>query len=145
MRTIARVLPIACLAVLAAAGCGQDGQDGAGPSPRTETVVETVTETEPGAEPDPAPDAAPDAAPAEDGWAMPDLVGTTLQAAQDRIQALTGGGIFYTSSTDLTGRDRNQVLDDNWRVCSQNVAAGKTVTAATDIEFGVVKLDETCP
>jgi len=76
---------------------------------------------------------------------MPDLVGQTLQDAQDAVQALTGNAVFFTSSTDATGQDRAQVLDANWKVCSQNVGPGDAITAKTMIEFAAVKLDEQCP
>lgn len=76
---------------------------------------------------------------------MPDLVGQVLQDAQDQIQALTGGAIFFTGSHDLSGEDRNQVLDANWKVCTQNVAPGTAVTPESTIDVGVVKLDEACP
>jgi len=78
-------------------------------------------------------------------WVMPNLVGQNLQAAQDAIQALTDHAIFFTSSTDATGQGRAQVLDANWKVCSQNIKPGETITASTKIEFAVVKLDEHCP
>ncbi|HEX6357522.1 hypothetical protein [Actinophytocola sp.] len=38
-------------------------------------------------------------------WTMPDLVGATLQDAQDQIQALTDGTVYSTDSHDLTGAD----------------------------------------
>src|SRR5947209_13476071 len=44
-------------------------------------------------------------------WTMPNLVGVNLQAAQDRIQSLTGNAIFVTSSHDVSGRGRHQILD----------------------------------
>lgn len=75
---------------------------------------------------------------------MPDLVGRNLQDAQDAIQALTGNRILLTSSHDETGAGREQVLDRNWRVCDQNVAAGTMITIDTAIDFGVVKLTESC-
>lgn len=78
-------------------------------------------------------------------WRMPDLVGTGLQNAQDDIQKLTGDGIFLTTSHDLTGRGRHQVIDSDWQVCSQNVRPGATITVTSKIDFGVVKLSETCP
>lgn len=43
------------------------------------------------------------------------------------------------------GRARHQILDRDWKVCSQNVAAGKTVGTDTELDFGAVKLAETCP
>lgn len=77
---------------------------------------------------------------------MPDEVGKVLQDAQDDIQRVSHDPVFYTSSTDATGRGRHQVFDRDWKVCSQNVAAGTPVQRKTVlIKFGVVKLDETCP
>lgn len=78
-------------------------------------------------------------------WTMPDLVGSTLQDAQDRMQDLTGGAVYFTDSHDLGGADRNQVSDRNWQVCTQSVAEGDTLTADSRVDFGVVKLEETCP
>lgn len=76
---------------------------------------------------------------------MPNLVGSVLQDAQDQIQQLTGGALLYTGSHDLTGENRNQVLDANWQVCTQNVAPGAPLTSTSRVDFGVVKLDESCP
>jgi PASTA domain-containing protein len=82
--------------------------------------------------------------PAEKSWTMPDLVGSDLQDAQDSIQRITGYGIAITTSHDATGAGRMQVADRNWRVCSQNVPPGETITPSSRIDFGVVKLDESC-
>jgi hypothetical protein len=90
-----------------------------------------------------APPAAPSAAPAT-AWTMPTLVGSGLQDAQDAIQQLTGFGIAITHSHDVTGQDRRQVSDRNWKVCDQNVRAGATIGPDTRIDFGVAKLDESC-
>jgi beta-lactam-binding protein with PASTA domain len=76
---------------------------------------------------------------------MPNLVGQGLQDAQNAIQTLTEYGIFLTESSDATGQNRSQVIDSNWTVCSQSVPAGQTITTATRIEFGAVKLTERCP
>jgi hypothetical protein len=77
---------------------------------------------------------------------MPDLRGQTLQAAQDAIQALTGNPAFFSSSTDLTGQGRMQVMDRNWQVCSSTPAPGENFTSTSTVDFGVVKLDsESCP
>ena len=75
---------------------------------------------------------------------MPDLVGSNLQEAQNAVQSLTDFAITVTTSHDATGKGREQVLDRNWKVCSQNVAAGATITTDTKIDFGTVKLDESC-
>jgi hypothetical protein len=78
-------------------------------------------------------------------WTMPNLVGAGLQQAQDRIQALTHNEIFFTSSHDVSGQGRHQILDRDWRVCSQNVASGTSIGIGTKIDFGVVKTSEACP
>jgi beta-lactam-binding protein with PASTA domain len=63
---------------------------------------------------------------------VPTFVGMGLQSAQDTAQAAG----FYA---------RNQILDRDWKVCSQNIKAGKTVPTDTTLDFGAVKLAETCP
>ena len=76
---------------------------------------------------------------------MPNEVGKVLQTAQDDIQRVSDNPIFFTHSTDAAGQGRHQILDSDWRVCSQNIAAGKRVSQKTDITFSVVKIDEACP
>ncbi|GAA3440321.1 PASTA domain-containing protein [Kutzneria kofuensis] len=78
-------------------------------------------------------------------WAMPNLVGSGLQDAQDAIQKLTGNEIFFSGSHDVSGKGRHQILDRDWKVCSQNIAAGTQIQAGVKIDFGVVKLAEQCP
>jgi hypothetical protein len=77
-------------------------------------------------------------------WTMPNLVGVGLQEAQDTIQELTGYGIAVTASHDATGANRMQLSDRNWKVCTQNVPPGATITSDTRIDFGAVKLEESC-
>ena len=77
---------------------------------------------------------------------MPDFTGVRLQNAQNTVQGL---GVYLSRSHDLLG-SRKQVLDRNWQVCTQSVAAGTRVTGkASDLEgkidFGVVKTSERCP
>ncbi|MER8114841.1 PASTA domain-containing protein [Streptomyces sp. NPDC094031] len=74
--------------------------------------------------------------------AVRNFVGMGLQSAQDAAQA---DGFFSLKSHDALGRDRMQALDRNWKVCSQNVAAGRSVSSRTTLDFGAVKLAETCP
>ncbi|MEU5633524.1 PASTA domain-containing protein [Streptomyces rishiriensis] len=74
--------------------------------------------------------------------AVPNLVGMGLQSAQDAAQA---AGFYTLKSHDSLGRDRNQILDRDWKVCSQSVTAGKTVPTDTELDFGAVKLKEDCP
>ena len=88
-----------------------------------------------------APAASPTAEP-EKPVVVPNFVGMGLQEAQDTAQAK---GLFMLTSHDSTGAERLQVLDRNWKVCDQNPAAGKTVPADTELDFGSVKLSETCP
>jgi hypothetical protein len=76
---------------------------------------------------------------------MPDLRGKDLQTAQDTIQSITHDGIWFTDSHDVSGQNRMQLLDRNWNVCSQNVPPGAKITPDSNIDFGVVKLGESCP
>jgi hypothetical protein len=78
-------------------------------------------------------------------WTMPDLIGQDLQGAQDAIQSLTALEVWYTDSTDLTGQDRMQVSDRHWVVCTSTPPPGETFTVDTEIDFGVVRIEETCP
>jgi hypothetical protein len=78
-------------------------------------------------------------------WVMPNLVGSNLQKAQDQMQKLTGDPVFITKSHDATGKKRNQVVDSNWKVCSQNITAGSQISVRSTIDFGAVKIEETCP
>jgi hypothetical protein len=77
---------------------------------------------------------------------MPNLIGQNLQAAQDAIQALTSDAVFFSSSTDLTGRGRHQILDRDWQVCSSTPPPGQSFTTGASIDFGVVRISsESCP
>jgi beta-lactam-binding protein with PASTA domain len=91
-----------------------------------------------------APAPTTEAAPAAT-FAMPDFVGMDLQSAQDLVQT---SGVWLSVSHDLLG-SRNQVVDSNWLVCTQNIPAGQQVSAEADaegeIDFGVVKREESCP
>lgn len=73
---------------------------------------------------------------------VPDFVGKGLQSAQDAAQ---DAGFYQLDSHDALGRGRNQILDRDWQVCSQNVKAGMKASTDTELDFGAVKLDETCP
>ncbi|MEO3978098.1 hypothetical protein [Streptomyces sp. CAU 1734] len=72
---------------------------------------------------------------------LPNFTGKGLQSAQDEAQA---AGFFTLTSHDALGRDRMQTFDRNWKVCTQEPAAG-THPTDTSINFGTVKLDEDCP
>ncbi|WP_030076250.1 MULTISPECIES: PASTA domain-containing protein [Streptomyces] len=73
---------------------------------------------------------------------VPDFVGMGLQSAQDTAQEK---GFHSLKSHDSTGRDRFQAFDRNWKVCSQNVKAGRPAPTDTTLDFGAVKLEEKCP
>jgi beta-lactam-binding protein with PASTA domain len=70
------------------------------------------------------------------------FIGMGLQSAQDAAQKQ---GFYSLKSHDSLGRDRHQILDRDWKVCSQNVKAGTTASTDTRLDFGAVKVDETCP
>ncbi|MGV9316261.1 hypothetical protein ACWDR0_29350 [Streptomyces sp. NPDC003691] len=72
---------------------------------------------------------------------LPNLVGQQLQAAQDAAQA---AGFHRLDSHDATGEGRMQVLDRNWKVCSQTPAPGRADPSGT-VDFGAVKIEESCP
>ncbi|MFC9244588.1 hypothetical protein ACFT7S_11325 [Streptomyces sp. NPDC057136] len=123
---------LACLAAVTLVGCDPATTD---PKPTAPAASESST-------------AAPAATPPEkedepaESKAVPNFVGMGLQSAQDKAQA---EGFYLLTSHDSAGRDRLQALDRNWKVCSQNVKAGKTVSTDTKLDFGAVKLEETCP
>lgn len=74
--------------------------------------------------------------------AVPRFVGMGLQDAQDSAQAV---GFYLLTSHDSTGASRMQVLDRNWKVCTQNYPAGKAMPLDTELNFGAVKVEESCP
>ncbi|MFI7890851.1 hypothetical protein ACIFUY_06260 [Streptomyces sp. CACIS-1.16CA] len=128
---------------------GNAGTENAASSKPAPTVTKTVT-----AKPvEPTEDKA-DAKPAKvekakeskkddgDRVKVPNFVGMGLQFAQDAAQEK---GFYSLKSHDSTGRDRFQAFDRNWKVCSQNIKAGKTVGTDTTLDFGAVKLEEACP
>ncbi|WP_329017253.1 PASTA domain-containing protein [Streptomyces sp. NBC_01601] len=73
---------------------------------------------------------------------VPDFVGMGLQSAQDAAQA---AGFYGLKSHDSLGRARHQILDRDWKVCSQNVKANSSASTDKVLDFGAVKLEETCP
>jgi len=73
---------------------------------------------------------------------VPAFVGMGLQSAQDAAQKQ---GFYSLTSHDALGRGRHQILDRDWKVCSQNVKAGTRAATTTRLDLGAVKLAETCP
>ena len=76
---------------------------------------------------------------------MPNLVGSNLQSAQDRIQDPTNFVVAMTTSHDAASADRHQMFDRNWKVCSQNIPPSSLINRDTQIDFGAVELEERCP
>ncbi|MGW0246055.1 hypothetical protein ACWDYH_05380 [Nocardia goodfellowii] len=70
--------------------------------------------------------------------AMPSVVCLNLQAAQNAIQA---AGVWYSRSTDATGRGRMQLSDRNWIVVAQSPAPGVLIGEG-DAVLSVVKTNE---
>ncbi len=77
-------------------------------------------------------------------FTMPNEIGHGLQDAQDDLQRVSGNPVYYSRSHDLLG-NRHQILDRDWQVCTQSIAKGATVSKSDTIDFGVVKLSESCP
>ena len=75
---------------------------------------------------------------------MPNEVGHALQDAQDDLQSVSGNSAYYSKSHDLLG-NRHQILDRDWQVCTQNITEGAAVSESDTVDFGVVKLSESCP
>ncbi|MFF7130386.1 hypothetical protein [Streptomyces sp. NPDC008240] len=73
---------------------------------------------------------------------VPNFVGMGLQSAQDTAQK---HGFYTLTSHDALGRARMQAFDRDWKVCSQNIKAGASAATSTELDFGAVKLAETCP
>lgn len=74
--------------------------------------------------------------------AVPDLIGKGLATAETDAQA---AGFTNIATHDASGRGRIQILDRNWKVCSQAPAAGTSASTASRLDLGAVKLAETCP
>lgn len=159
MRTSLLTCAVAALALTAACG----GSDEASPAatvtvtapasvvtapPVTVPPVTVPPVTVPPVAPPPVATAVPPspaaATPAEQTYVMPKVTGTNLQAAQDAIQA-AAGGFFISTSKDLSGQGRNQVLDRNWKVCTQTPAAGAPFKQSSPPDLGVVRVEESCP
>ncbi|MET9658167.1 hypothetical protein [Streptomyces sp. NPDC006510] len=126
-RTVTAAL--ACLAAIALVGCepATTAQQPTTPPPSVAASASALPEK--------------DDKPAERAT-VANFVGMGLQSAQDKAQA---DGFYLLASHDSAGRDRMQAFDRNWKVCSQNYAPGKNIPVDTKLDFGAVKLEESCP
>jgi hypothetical protein len=65
-----------------------------------------------------------------------------LQDAQDLLQSQ---GSYLLDQQDASGLGRLQMIDSNWKVCTQSPAPGSSVGVQSTVQLGAVKLDESCP
>ena len=84
---------------------------------------------------------APSTATSDSNATLPNLVGQGLVDAQNSAQT---AGFADVTSHDATSSGRVQIIDSNWKVCTQSPAPG-TNPVNTPVDLGVVKTDETCP
>lgn len=109
-------------------------------APPAESPSSQPTEPAPS---EPTADATKDEDVAEpETFKMPKVVHLNLQDAQDKLQSL---GSWVMDQQDASGLDRFQIIDSNWKVCSQKPKAGKVVPIDTMVVLKAVKLDEKCP
>ena len=145
---------VALIALVSVAACGGSDSDGEDTQALKDRIAalesassapEATPPTQPAAT-ERSTASSPSATPVTVDFAMPNLVKTNLQDAQNAVQEL---GVFFSISHDMLG-SRNQALDSNWKVCTQTPAAGTQITGpASEFEgkfdFGSVKLTEDCP
>jgi hypothetical protein len=147
MRPKRTALVILGCAVALLAACGPAAGNGTAASSSTAaqdtTPTEASTATSTTSAAAVAPPATSSSVAAGVDFTMPNEVGQVLQDAQNAMHTFN---VFYSKSHDLLGV-RHQILDRDWKVCTQNVPAGQHVTGTAEgvIDFGVVKLSETCP
>ncbi|MFG2761528.1 PASTA domain-containing protein [Streptomyces wuyuanensis] len=72
---------------------------------------------------------------------LPSLVGMTVAGAQDVAEVF---GFQHFVDEDATGLDRPQVLEQQWRVCSQDPSPGTQPLEAL-VTLHAVRHDEECP
>ncbi|MFC1409914.1 hypothetical protein ACEZCY_24570 [Streptacidiphilus sp. N1-12] len=110
------------------------------PTQRVASITSASTSPDPTTTPTPTPTASVKPAVVKAGT-LPNLVGKGLQAAQDAAQA---AGFFLLKSHDALGTGRHQILDRDWKVCSQTPAPGGRALSST-VDLGAVKTGEDCP
>jgi hypothetical protein len=75
-------------------------------------------------------------------FTMPKLVGVNLQTAQDTLQSF---GSYLLGQIDATGAHRSQLVDKDWKVCSQTPKPGTKIAIIALVTLRSVKLSEKCP
>jgi guanyl-specific ribonuclease Sa len=141
IRTTPALVTAVLAAAIAVAGCSA-----AHPTTSASTAPAQSTSTAPAQSASTAPAQSASTAPAQSStsFTMPNEIGHVLQDAQDDLQRVSGNSVYYSRSHDLLG-NRHQILDRDWRVCTQNIAKGAIVSESDTVDFGVVKLSESCP
>ena len=150
MRILSKVA--ACFLLTLAAASGLSGCGGSSASEATtaavaptvtvSTTVEVTATPSPSESESEVPAEVESTTAAPETFTMPKLVGQNLQLAQDMLQK---DGSFLLDQVDALSLGRIQVMDSNWQVCTQNVSPGSTFFDDTRIDFGVMKLTESCP
>jgi hypothetical protein len=133
IRTTPALVTAVLAAAIAVAGCSA-----AHPTTSASTAPAQSASTAPAQSASTAP------AQSSTSFTMPNEIGHVLQDAQDDLQRVSGNSVYYSRSHDLLG-NRHQILDRDWRVCTQNIAKGAIVSESDTVDFGVVKLSESCP
>lgn len=137
-RTIGTVLA----SLLLFAACGSESSSESEPAEATGTTATTATtSTVPEVVPEPTQAPAEAPAPTEPPAVealMPNVVCMNLQDAQDLIQE---AGVFFSRSVDASGDDRNQWIDSNWLVLSQEPEPGTPIEELEAL-LAVVKYGE---
>jgi hypothetical protein len=77
------------------------------------------------------------AAAAPTSSAMPSVRGISLQKAMESIQSLDEDTNFRIRTYNLQGWTTQQLSPANWVVCRQSPAAGRNITARTNITLAV--------
>ncbi|MCY0937409.1 hypothetical protein [Streptomyces sp. H34-S4] len=128
MRTHRTITLLAAASVLTLTACDPQAADSGKPATTGAPATTTPAASSP--------------APSAKTATLPDLAGKGLQTAQDEAQR---AGFFVLRSHDALGRERLQALDRNWKVCSQIPGPGAGLDIKTTVDFGAVKLEESCP
>lgn len=138
------IIPAAVVVALFGIGAlGNQGKDNTAAQPASPAASSQPAES-PSVQPSEPPESQATETPEEEGstFTMPDLVGKNLQEAQNELQAL---GSDVLEQEDASGQERSQIIDSNWKVCTQAPAAGQEVPTSTTVTLSSVKKDEYCP
>jgi hypothetical protein len=127
--SVAVLISIAIFALIGAAANGAANKTDAAPAipPLTSVPAESPEVDDP---------------PESSSFTVPNMVGMNLQEAQDLLQSL---GSHSLNQVDALGKDRSQIIDSNWKVCSQNPPAGDELAVTQEVTLQSVKNTESCP